>query len=335
MEIRIQKYGGSSLAHDVQVAEVARRVARLRRTGAAVIVVVSARGSTTDELVRAATAVSPAPDPRETDKLLATGELASAALLAIALRELGVPAVSLSGPEAGLRAVGRPGAGVIASVDVEPVRSWLARGHVAVVAGFQALDRDGEVVTLGRGGSDTSAVALAVAHGARVCEICTDVDGVRRADPRVVANAGLLREVPAAVMSEMAFSGARVLHPRSVELAAAHGVDIVVRDASGPGAGSTIFGRERPMLDSDVLEGRAGVIAVTHDDRVTQVVVEARCAMGAGAARVLDAVARREISVDAVTWSADSGSPLRMAFCVADDAVDDARAAVLEELAAH
>lgn len=335
MDICIQKYGGSSLAHDVQVAEVARRVARVRRTGTAVAVVVSARGDTTDELVRAATAVSPAPDPRETDKLLATGELASAALLAIALRELGVPAVSLSGPEAGLRAVGRPGAGVIASVDVEPVRSWLDKGHVVVVAGFQALDRDGEVVTLGRGGSDTSAVALAVAHGARVCEIYTDVAGVRRADPRVVPDAGLLGRVPAAVMAEMAFSGARVLHPRSVELAAAHGVDIVVRDASGIGEGSTIFGREPAMLDSDVLEGRAGVIAVTHDDRVTQIVVEARCEVAVGSARALDAVARREIPVDSVTWSASGGSPLRMAFCVADDAVAGARAAVLEELAAH
>ncbi|GAA3464951.1 aspartate kinase [Saccharothrix longispora] len=335
MDISIQKYGGSSLADDTQVAAIARRVRRVRGEGTAVVVVVSARGDTTDHLVRSATAVSPAPDPRETDKLLATGELASAALLAIALRELGVPAVSLSGPDAGLRAVGRPGAGVIASIEVEHVRFWLDRGHVVVVAGFQALDRNGELVTLGRGGSDTSAVALAVAHGAAVCEIYTDVPGVRRADPRVVPGAGLLHRLPAEVMAEMAFSGARVLHPRSVELAAAHGIDIVVRDASGRGRGSTITGRGAAMLDSDVLEGRAGVVAVTHDERVTQVVVDAECDLVGGSARVLDALARQEIAVDSAMWWSQPGGALRVSLCVADDAVEAAVRAIEDELRAH
>ncbi|ANZ43335.1 hypothetical protein BBK82_37150 [Lentzea guizhouensis] len=328
----IQKYGGSSLADDAQVAAVARRVAQTYAGGNAVVVVVSARGATTDELVRSATAVSGAPDPRETDKLLATGELASAALLAIALRELDVPAVSLSGPDAGLRAVGPPGAGVIASIDTGTVRHWLDRGHVVVVAGFQALDDDGAVVTLGRGGSDTSAVALAVAHGAPVCEIYTDVRGVASADPRVVPGAGLLQRLPAAVMAEMAFSGARVLHPRSVELAAAHGVDIVVRDSSGLGEGSTIFGGRAEMLDSDVLEGRAGVVAVTHDEKVTQVVVEAGRELADGGARVLQALARLEIAVDSVQWLSHRDAPLRMRFCVTDDAADEAAAAVRAEL---
>jgi aspartate kinase len=332
MEISIQKYGGSSLADDAQVAAVAQRVAQAHRAGGAVIVVVSARGGTTDELVRSATAVSEVPDPRETDKLLATGELASAALLAIALRDLGVPAVSLSGPEAGLRAVGPPGAGVIASIDTGAVRLWLDRHHVVVVAGFQAVDDDGAVVTLGRGGSDTSAVALAVAHGASVCEIYTDVRGIARADPRVVPGAALLPVLPAAVMAEMAFSGARVLHPRSVELAAAHGVDIVVRDASGLGDGSTIFGRRAAMLDSDVLEGRAGVVAVTHDEQVTQVLVDAGCDLVEGSARVLEALARLEIAVDSVQWWSPPGAPLRMRFCVTDDAADEAVAAVRDEL---
>lgn len=335
MEISIQKYGGSSLADDVQVAAVAQRVAQVHRSGTAVVVVVSARGATTDELVRSATAVSPAPDPRETDKLLATGELASAALLAIALQDLDVPAVSLSGPEAGLRAVGPPGAGVIASIDVGTVRHWLDRGHVVVVAGFQALDHEGAIVTLGRGGSDTSAVALAVAHGATVCEIYTDVRGVARADPRVVPDAGLLHRLPAAVMAEMAFSGARVLHPRSVELAAAHGVDIVVRDSSGLGNGSTILGGRAVMLDSDVLEGRAGVVAVTHDDQVTQIVIDAGCELAAGSARVLEALARLEIMVDSVQWWSHPGEPLHMRFCVADDAVDAAVTAVRATFAEH
>jgi aspartate kinase len=335
MEISIQKYGGSSLADDAQVAAVAQRVAQTHWSGTAVIVVVSARGATTDELVRSAAAVSQAPDPRETDKLLATGELASAALLAIALRELDVPAVSLSGPEAGLRAVGPPGAGVIASIEVGTVRHWLDRGHVVVVAGFQALDAEGAVVTLGRGGSDTSAVALAVAHGAAVCEIYTDVRGVARADPRVVPGAGVLQRLPAAVMAEMAFSGARVLHPRSVELAAAHGVDIVVRDSSGLGSGSTILGGRAVMLDSDILEGRAGVVAVTHDDRVTQVLIDAGCDLVEGSARALEALARLEIVVDSVQWWSHPGAPLHMRFCVADDAADEAVAALRATLADH
>ncbi|MEV6908135.1 aspartate kinase [Amycolatopsis sp. NPDC051071] len=332
MDIRIQKYGGSSLADAAKVASVARRISRTHREGTPLVVVVSARGDTTDDLVRAAVETSDTPDPRELDKLLATGELASAAILAIALGELGIPAISLSGPDAGLRAVGKPGAGVIASVEKDRLHERLASGQVVIVAGFQALDPAGAVVTLGRGGSDTSAVALAVAFGAPVCEIYTDVEGVRRADPRVVPQAGLLRSLPAPVMTEMAFSGARVLHPRSVELAAAHGVDIVVRDASGQGQGSTIIGKGATMLDAEVLEGRAGVIAVTHDDRVSVVAIDADCDRARGSARVLDALSRVQIPVDSVVWSSPPGTPLRMEFCVSDVLRDAAVNAVRDGL---
>lgn len=150
--IIVQKYGGSSLATDQQVAAVAERIVRSHREGVGLIVVVSARGTTTDDLIGAASKLSTVPCPRETDQLLATGELAAAALLAIALREQNVPAVSLSGAQAGLRATGRHGAGVIANVDTKPVRDWLQRGYVVVVAGFQALVAGGDIITLDRGG---------------------------------------------------------------------------------------------------------------------------------------------------------------------------------------
>ncbi|WP_410582733.1 aspartate kinase [Amycolatopsis sp. lyj-108] len=332
MDIRIQKYGGSSLADAAKAASVAHRIARTHREGMPLVVVVSARGDTTDDLVRSAVEASNTPDPRELDKLLATGELASAALLAIALGDLRIPAVSLSGPDAGLRAVGRPGAGVIASIEADRLHERLSRGQVVIVAGFQALDPTGAVVTLGRGGSDTSAVALAVALRAPVCEIYTDVEGVRRADPRVVPEAGLLRSLPAPVMTEMAFSGARVLHPRSVELAAAHGIDIVVRDATGRGQGSTIIGKGASMLDAEVLEGRAGVIAVTHDERVSVVAIDAECDRVRGSAQILDALSRVEIPVDSVVWSSPPDAPLRMEFCVSDVLRDAAVEAVREAL---
>ncbi|HEV2783347.1 MAG TPA: aspartate kinase [Actinophytocola sp.] len=328
MEILVQKYGGSSLATDRQVVLVARRVARAHRRGASVIVVVSARGDTTDDLLRAAGLVGVAPDPVETDKLLATGETASAALLAIALRGLGVPAVSLTGPEAGLRAVGRPGHGVVASVAVEPVRRWLTERHVVVVAGFQAASDHGPVITLGRGGSDTSAVALAVAHGADRCEIHTDVDGVRRADPRIVTKPARLPEIDAGLMAEMAFSGARVIHTRAVELAAAHGIDITVHNSARLGRGSTIIGRRTGMLDPGTIEGRAGVAAVTHQLAVGQLFVRTSRGRLPTAAAIFDALAQRQITVDSVTWRTRPDGELELSCCIPESAVVDARAAV-------
>lgn len=334
MEITVQKYGGSSLATEEQVVAVARRLALAHRRGAALIVVVSARGDTTDELVRAAAAVSATPDPAEADKLLATGENASAALLAIAVRGLGVPAVSLTGPQAGLRAAGRPGRGMVSDVDTGPVRELLATRHVVIVAGFQAATDRGEVITLGRGGSDTSAVALAVAHGAPRCEIYTDVDGIRRADPRLVPGPALLTEVGADVMGEMAFAGARVMHTRAVELAAAHGVDIAVHNAADPGAGSTIIGRRRAMLDpvspGSRYEGSAGVTAITHDLSVAQLVVATSGELLERAAVILDALARRQIVVDSVVWRTGPDQALEMTCLVARAAATEALAAVSE-----
>ncbi|MDA3644130.1 aspartate kinase [Saccharopolyspora indica] len=323
MDIAIRKYGGSSLATDQQVASAAEQVAQAHNRGTSLVVVVSARGKRTDGLVRSAAGLSRFPDSLEMDKLLATGEAESAALFAIALRNLGVPAESLSGARAGLRAVGRHGSGFVSEVDPEPLRRRLAAGRVAVVSGFQALSPEGETITLGRGGSDISAVALAAGHRARTCEICTDVDGVHRADPRVVVGAPLLTRIDAETMSEMAFSGAGVMHARAVELAAAHAIDVVVRNSADRTRQTTIVGRGADVSGTGGIEGRAGVVAVTHDRAVTQVVVKG----GSGVA-ALNTVASMEIPVDSVTWGVGPSDELRMAFCMPDAALEE----VLAEL---
>jgi aspartate kinase len=239
----VHKYGGSSLASVGQINSVACHVAQTSRAGHAVVVVVSARGDTTDELLALVGQVCAAPPAREVDQLLGTGECASAALLAIALEALGVRAVSLTGAQAGILASGRHGSGRVEAVLASRIRELLRSGVVVVVAGFQGVNAAGDLVTLGRGGSDTTAVAIAAELNIDVCEIRTDVAGVFTADPRTVAGARLLATVPAGVMAEMAFAGARVLHSGALELATLRGVDIRVADARSSEPGSFVTGR--------------------------------------------------------------------------------------------
>ena len=310
MEILVQKYGGSSVATLERVHHVARRIAESHRAGCHTVVVVSARGDTTDELLRLAGETSATRPPREVDQLLASGECASAALLAIALNGLGVPAVSLTGPQAGVRAAGRHGAGVIASVQTRRIRRLLERGNVVVVAGFQGLNAGGDIVTLGRGGSDTTAVALAAELRAGRCEIYTDVPGVLTADPRVVPTARVLPVVDAAVMAEMAFAGARVLHPRSVELAAMERIEVYVRGTFTSGPGTVIPGG----VDVNELETRGVVVAVTHDLDVARVLVHCRGARRDLAGDVLGVLAAGGVPVDLVARSGPYEDEFRMGF---------------------
>ena len=302
----VQKYGGSSLATVERIRMVADRIARTRAAGRPVAVVVSATGDTTDELLRLAARVSDAPPARETDQLLATGECASAALLAMALRERGVPAVSLTGAQAGFRLTGPHGGGSIERVCTERIRSLLADGNVVVVAGFQGVNAGGDVVTLGRGGSDTSAVALAAALGARTCQIYTDVAGVFTADPRAVPDARLLHLLPADVMAELAFAGARVLHARSVELAQMSDVDIDVRDSATDAPGTVVESRDGG------LEGRSCVVAVAHDPDVVHLVVDADVAPG----DLLHLLAERAAPPDLFAYAAAGPSGPRAGFTV-------------------
>ncbi|MCX4824962.1 aspartate kinase [Streptomyces sp. NBC_01142] len=297
--VLVQKYGGSSLASLDQIHAVARRVARARAAGLPVVVVVSARGDTTDELLALAAEAGALPPPREVDQLLTTGETASAALLAMALWEAGAPASSVSGAQAGIRAVGQAGDGVVATIDTAHIERLLDEGHVVVVAGFQGTADNGDPVTLGRGGSDTTAVALASVLGAERCEIYTDVDGVYTADPRVVPAARVLPCVPLRVMEEMAFAGARVLHARAVELAALGGVEIRVLHAAGDGDGTVIVDEGRETM----LETRSTVVAVVHSLDVVRAVVRVPGTSAVRAADIFGSVAEGAVPVDMANFT--------------------------------
>ncbi len=238
--IVVQKFGGSSVADTVRIRKVAERIAGMRRRDKAVVVVVSAMGTTTNELLGKAREISPAPSRRELDMLLSCGERAAMALLSMAVHELGFEAVSLTGSQSGIITNDRHSGARI--IEVRPVRvqDELERGRVVIVAGFQGVSYRREITTLGRGGSDTTAVALAAALGAEFCEICSDVDGVYTADPRLVSAAELMDAISHDQMLEMAAHGAKVLHVEAVELARRFGIALYARATSGGGEGTRI-----------------------------------------------------------------------------------------------
>jgi aspartate kinase len=246
--IVVQKYGGSSVADAVKIGLVADRVAKTRALGRQVCVVVSAMGDTTDELLALARQVTHDPHRRELDMLLTAGERISMALLGMALHARGVPAVSFTGSQSGIITDGAHTNARI--LEVRPVRilEELARGKVVIVAGYQGVSREKEVTTLGRGGSDTTAVALAAALEAEVCEICSDVDGVFTADPRIVPGARKLSELSHDEMQELALAGAKVLNAQAVEFARDRGITIHARSTFGAGTGTRVVARSQREL---------------------------------------------------------------------------------------
>ncbi|MFG0316517.1 MAG: aspartate kinase, partial [Planctomycetota bacterium JB042] len=231
--ITVQKYGGSSLSSPEKICRVARKIAELRSTGRPVVVVVSATGNTTSELVGRAKRVASTPSRRELDMLLSSGERVSMALLAMAIQEEGREAISLTGPQSGIVTDSTHANATIREVRPERVLRELEAGRVVIVAGYQGVSPEGEVTTLGRGGSDTTAVALAGALRAEVCEIYSDVDGVYTADPRNVENVRHLSRVDSAVMTEYARRGAGVLHAPCLDLARREGVAVRARSTFG------------------------------------------------------------------------------------------------------
>ena len=227
----VQKYGGTSVADREKLLSAAERITALARQGHRVVVVVSAQGDTTDEMIRRASRVNRRGSSREMDAYLAAGEQMSAALMAMALGSLGYSAVSLTGPQAGIHTDGVHGNARILSVDCRRIRQELEAGRIVVVAGFQGLDDRGDITTLGRGGSDTSAVALAAWLKADRCQIFTDVDGIYDRDPRVYPDAHRFGRISYEKMLSLVENGAQVLHDRSVELARDHGIRIEVLSA--------------------------------------------------------------------------------------------------------
>jgi aspartate kinase len=308
MALIVQKYGGSSVADADKITNVARRVAE-SAAGHQVVVVVSAMGKTTDGLVGLARQITPAPDPREMDMLLATGEQVTIALLAMALQRLGVPARSFTGAQAGVRTDTAHTTARITRIDASRVRQSLDAGEVAVVAGFQGLSELDEIATLGRGGSDLTGVALAAALKADMCEIYTDVDGVYTADPNIVPDARKLERVSYDEMLEMASLGAKVLQSRSVEFAKKWGVPVHVRSTFKPDAG-TIVTREESGMEEVVVTG------VTHDRNQAKISILRVPDRPGIAGQVFGAVAEANIVVDMIVQNISRDGFTDMSFTV-------------------
>ena len=268
--ILVQKYGGTSVATVDQIRLVAKRVAAQRRQGKAVVVVVSAMGKTTDELVALSRELSSQPARREMDMLLHAGEIISASLLAIALEEEGASAVSLTGSQAGMITDETHMQARIEQVEGERILRHLTRGRVVVITGFQGVSRRNEITTLGRGGSDTSAVAFAVGIGARQCEILTDVDGVYTADPRIVENPLKLSWCSYDEMLEMASLGAKVLHSRSVEIARKFGIELIVSSSAQEAPGTLVCSSEKGRKEFGEME-EVLIRGVAHNADVAKV----------------------------------------------------------------
>jgi aspartate kinase len=292
-EIVVMKFGGTSVADPEHIIGAARRIVAAREEGKGVVSVLSARGATTDELVRMAQEISPEPHPREMDMLLSTGERISCALCAMAIHDLGSEAISLSGSQAGIVTNTSHTKARILDVRADRIREALDQGKIVLVAGFQGVSTSREVTTLGRGGSDTTAVALAAALEADVCQIYTDVEGVFSADPRLVPGARKLPFVTFEEMLEMSASGAKVLQLRAVEYGRNYGVRIHVLPSFGEGSGTLVLGEE------ETLE-RPLVTAVTHSTEDARLTLTGVPDEPGVAGRIFGALAEADINVDMI-----------------------------------
>jgi aspartate kinase len=292
----VQKYGGSSVESADRIKKVAERIVRTRKEGHDVVVVVSAMGDTTDELTDLAQQVSPAPPAREMDMLLTAGERISNALVAMAIHSLGAEARSFTGSQAGMLTTSKHGDARIVEVNPYRLREALAEGHIVLVAGFQGMSEDSkDITTLGRGGSDTTAVALAAALEADVCEIYTDVDGIFSADPRIVPKAQHLDTVTYEEMLELAACGAKVLHLRAVEYARRYNVPLRVRSSYNDKPGTLVSGSiEEIPLENPIITG------VAHDRSEGKITLTGVPDTPGMAARIFRTVADAEINIDMV-----------------------------------
>jgi aspartate kinase len=319
MALVVQKFGGTSVADVDHIRRVAVRIAQSRRAGNRVVVVVSAMAGETNRLLALTRAVARTPDERESDALVATGEQVTAALTALALQDAGVPARSFLGHQVRIQTDNAHGRARIVRVDVERLTTALDAGVVAVVAGFQGVDADGNITTLGRGGSDTSAVALAAALGADVCEIYTDVDGVHTSDPRIVPQAPKLDRIAYDEMLELASLGAKVLQIRSVEFAKRYRVPVHVRSSFSEAEGTWVVGEDPSMEEVSV----AGVAADSDEAKLTLLRVPDRPGV---AARVFGPIARAGIVVDMIIQNASAEGTTDLTFTVSRGDYEKARA---------
>lgn len=326
MALIVQKYGGTSVGTVDRILEVARRVATTAQLGNSLVVVLSAMGKTTDGLVKLAKEISPNPNKREMDMLLSTGEQVSIALLSMALQEMGQPAISLTGAQVGIVTEAAHTRARILRIDPNRLQSQLKNGKVVVVAGFQGIADAGEleITTLGRGGSDTTAVALAAALRADRCEIYTDVPGILTTDPRLVAEAQLMDEITCDEMLELASLGAKVLHPRAVEIAKNYGVPLVVLSSWSDAPGTRVVSPPPQPRPLEGLELAKAVDAVEFDlDQAGVSLLRLPDRPGV-AARLFGAIAQQNLDVDLIIQSIHEGNTNDIAFTVTRNSLNQA-----------
>ena len=310
MALIVQKYGGSSVTTSERILAVARRIVTTKEAGNSVVIVVSAMGKTTDSLIKLAREVAPEPDERELDLLMSTGETVSCTLMAMALRGMGHGAISLTAGQAGIRTDSIYGRARIESVDSGRLLQELEAGKLVIVTGFQGVTDRFDVTTLGRGGSDTTAVALAIALKADRCDIYTDVDGVYTTDPRLVPGARKLPEISYEEMLEMAQLGSKVMHPRSVELGEAYGMPIMVRSSFNDEPGTLIH-------EDKGMETRKRVRGIAHDLNVGKITVVGVPDRPGLAASVFEPLAEAGISVDVIVQNVSVEGSTDLSFTVA------------------
>lgn len=312
----VKKFGGSSVANKERIFRVAERCIEDYRAGHDVVVVLSAMGDTTDDLIAMAHSIHANPKKRELDMLLTTGEQVSVSLMAMAMQSLDVPAVSLNAFQVQMHSTERYGNARFKRIDTDRITHELDSRKIVIVTGFQGINKYDDLTTLGRGGSDTTAVALAAALHADRCEIFTDVDGVYTADPRIVKNAMKLDEVTYDEMLELASLGAKVLHNRSVEMAKKYGVELVVRSSLNRSEGTVI--KEKVKMEKMLI---TGVAADTNTARISVIGVDDQPGT---AFRIFNTLAKNNINVDIILQSVGRDGTKDISFTVSEDDLDDA-----------
>ena len=324
MSLIVQKFGGTSVANAERVMNVAGIVKDAYEAGNQVVVVVSAQGDTTDDLIQKAKEINPKASRREMDMLLSSGEQISISLLAMALEKLGVPAVSLLGWQAGVNTSSAYGSARSKKMDTDRLQRELDKKNVVVVAGFQGINKFDDITTLGRGGSDTSAVAIAASLGADCCQIYTDVDGVYTADPRIVKNAKKLEEISYDEMLELATLGAQVLHNRSVEMSKKYNVNLEVLSSIQRVPGTKV--KEVVKVEKMLIKG------VAKDDDVARISIIGLKDTPGMAFKLFSALANKKINVDIILQSVGRDGTKDISFTVAEDHAEDAVACLNEML---
>ena len=314
--IIVQKYGGTSVGNVERIFNVAKRIIKTKESGSDVIVVVSAMGDTTDELIEKAKQVTLNPSSRELDMLVSTGEQISISLLSMAINSLGHKAISLTGPQCGVLTTGKHKNARIKEINTQRLKSELSEGNIIIVAGFQGINEKNDITTLGRGGSDTSAVAIAASIGAKKCEIYTDVDGVYTTDPRLVSTASKIDKISYDEMLELASLGAGVLHPRAVELARKYNMPLIVRSSLNDNPGTEIV--EVNSMEKAIVSG------VALDKDIAKVsVIEVPDKPGI-AFKIFSALASNGIFFDMIIQNVTRNSVNDITFTVKGDELNEA-----------